>query len=399
MIRRNSFVLKSSLAAFLFAQVHLSSAVFAQVNEADENASVGEESSEAPETQAPAPDSSSRLLLKKKKKKILVDKKGKLPEPEETPSIFLPHWQPEKLSVTVRPVIGLRFYKDSAADSFVSQGEVGGYAAVRGIPLVQGNPGAQISPEFGFAVGQAGVASGVLDTEWGKYERVWGGAQLPVYYKFLRQSFRYRLGVVSGGPLPDVRRSMFQSDTGVAIVPHVSAHYTLTVENSEVKYSSSTTTTLKSYDHWITGRFSTETFKFFVQAGPGFTTTTQEKEGTSGSLTQSETYLLGRTGADLVPKFGLEGTAKYVVSSETDQNFRDPGVRSPLEELGAGADQLSFPEDSFHASLFFGFKNLLAGFGVGYTYSLKILNMSERDGKKSERTSSNGIGIVGSFQI
>lgn len=399
MIRRNSFLFQYFMAALIFAQAPLSSAVFAQDSGAEEGASVGEESSEAPDSQAPAPDNSSRLLLKKKKKSVLVDKKGNPRQANEAPSIYFPHWQPEKLSVTVRPVLGLRFYKDSAADSFVSQGEVGGYAEVRGIPLVQGNPGAQLSPEFGFAVGQAGVAKGVLDTDWGKYERVWGGAQLPVYYKFLRQSFRYRLGVVSGGPLPDVRRSMFQSDSGLAIVPHVSAHYTLTIENSEVKYGSPTTTTLKSYDHWITGRFATETFEFFVQAGPGFTTSTQETEGTSGTLTQSETYLLGRTGADLIPKFGLEGTAKYVISSETDQNFKDPGVRSPLEELGAGADQLSFPEDSLHASVFLGFKKLFVGFGVGYTYSLKILNMSERDGTKRERTTSNGVGIVGNFEL
>lgn len=396
---RTSFFLKSTLTAVLCVQAMQSGAVFAQEGDDETAAAASEESGDAPETQAPTPDNSSRVLLKKKKKSVLVDKHGKARDPNEPPSIFFPHWQPEELKVSVRPVIGLRFFKDSAADAFVSQGEVGGYAQVVGIPLVPGNPGAQLSPEFGFAVGQAGVARGNLDTDWGKYERVWGGAELPIYYKYFRQSFRYRLGVVSGGPLPEVRRSMFQSDSGVAIVPHVSAHYTLTVENSEVKDSSRPTQKLETYDHWITGRFGTKTFNFFIHAGPGFTTSTQESEGTSGTLTQSETYLLARTGADLIPKFGLEGTAKYVISSETDQNFRDPGVRSPLEELGAGADQLSFPEDSLHASVFFGFKKLFVGFGVGYTYSLKILNMSERDGAKRERTTSNGVGIVGNFEF
>ncbi|MEY2986728.1 MAG: hypothetical protein RJB13_249 [Pseudomonadota bacterium] len=396
---RTSFFLKSTLTAVLCVQAIQSGAAFAQDNGDEQAPAASEEATEAPESQAPSPDNSSRLLLKKKKKSVLTDKKGQVREPKESPSIFFPHWQPEELKVSVRPVIGLRFLKDSASGTFVSQGEVGGYAQVVGIPLVQGNPGAQIAPEFGFAVGQASVARRILETDFKKYERVWGGAELPVYYKFLRQSFRYRLGVVSGGPLPEVRRSMFQSDSGVAIIPHVSVHYTLTVENSEVKTSSSPTQNLETYDHWITGRFGTKTFNFFIHAGPGFTTSSQESEGTSGTLTQSETYLLARTGADLIPKFGLEGTAKYVISSETDQNFRDPGVRSPLEELGAGADQLSFPEDSLHASVFFGFKKLFVGFGVGYTYSLKILNMSERDGTKRERTTSNGVGIVGNFEF
>lgn len=400
MSRRSAFILRSSSSAILLAQLLCSGNALAQ-EQADEEsvAESQEQQAEAAAQPEPSQENPSRVLLKKKKRSVLVDKKGKVRQSPQEPSMLLPDWQPELLSVNVRPILGFRIYKDSGADAFVSQGELGGYGEVRGIPLVAGNPGAQISPEFGFAVGQAGVARGALDTEWGRYERIWGGAQLPIYYKFLRQAFRYRTGVLRGGPLPEVRRSLVQSDTGVAIIPYVSAHYTLTVERSTVQLKDSPGQVLESYDHWLTGRFATNALSFFVHAGPGFTTSSLEVEGINGSVHQSETYVLARTGATLVPKFGLEGTAKYIFSSKTDLNFKDPGVRSPLEELGAAADQMSYPEDSLHASVFFGFKNLFAGFGVGWTYSLKILNMSERDGSQRERTTSNGVGIVGSFSL
>jgi hypothetical protein len=399
MVRRGRVSMKWFGLALAVVQISVVATARAQGDAGPEDSTDIDSNSQSSMEESSAPGKGSRLLLKMKKRSVVVDKNGETRDVSERPSLLFPHWQPEELKPSVRPIIGLRFYKDSVSSESVFQGELGALAEVRGIPLVAGNPGVQLSPQFGYAAGRAGVLKSGFDADWGGYERIWGGAAVPVYYKSLKQTFVYRYGVLKGGPLPEVHRSVFQSDSGVAIIPHVSAHYTLTIERSESQRNATPKDTIESYDHWLTGRFSTKALNFYVHAGPGYTTTTLGTEGSSATLSRSETYVLARTGADIIPSFGLDGEAKYVFSSEADTAFRDPAVRSPFEDLGAASTQQSYPEDSLHASVFFGFKKLFAGFGVGWTYSLKILNMSERDGRQRERTSSNGLGIVGQFSF
>jgi hypothetical protein len=321
------------------------------------------------------------------------------PSPKQ-PSIFFPDWKPSKASFGLRPVLGFQYSSDSLTRTTVAQGEFGLYAFARGISVVPGNPGIQIEPGFGYALGTANVQQPGEREESGSYRRVWGGLQTPVYYRFVRQLFGVNYGVVSGGPIAVSRRFQFVSDTGVAIVPHVSAHYTLTYDRSFGEDASSPE--LKSYDHWLHGRFSASMLNFFVDAGPGFSTSNLAVSSSISKIdaSSSETYLLARSGADLfTDKIGLDAQAKYIIAATTEESYVSSSARSPLDDLSGDARRVGLPEDSFHASAFFGFRKVFAGVGIGWRYTLEILNMNERNNTKQQKTESNGLGIFASVNF
>jgi hypothetical protein len=326
-----------------------------------------------------------------------------LAEEEAAPvaSALLPDWKPAAFGIELRPVLGFEYAHNPQSKRTLLQGEAGGYLGVNGVPLVPGNPGAVVEPSLGYAVGTITIDESGKTQQSGTYQRTWGGVRLPIYYRFIRQLFEQRLGVVSGGPQPTSRRNLFRSDTGVAIVQHVSAHYTLTYEKAHG--SGTEYPEISSYDHWIHGRLSTSTLNFFVDAGPGYSQSKSSLSlGTLGNRegTTSGVYLLGVSGFDLVTdKIGFDAAAKYMFSSQTDVSFTPSTARSPLEDLGAQAALTTLPADSLHVSAFFGIRNLFGPFGVGYRYSLQVLNYSEADNKKQQRTETSGLGIHASVRF
>lgn len=335
---------------------------------------------------------------------------AKEPE-EETPkkqSVFFPDWSPAATGYSLRPVLGFQYLslpKTSGSafqsNAYVVQGEIGAHVGLRGIPLIPGNPGMQIEPAVGYAVGQAFVKESGKSVDSGTYDRMWGALRTPIYYKFLRQVFEGRYGQVTGGPLPVMKRSTLISDTGIAVLPLVSAHYTLTHERAYGDKAESPE--IKSYDHWLHGRLSTSVLDFYVDVGPGYSTSESVyTESTAGKINgkTSSTYLLGLSGFDLIPnKIGFEASAKYMFSSETDVKFVGSFGRSPLEDLGAQAARAGLPADSLYASAFFGIRRLVGAFGFGWRYSLEILNFSETNNTKQQKRETNGIGIDGSFSF
>ena len=320
---------------------------------------------------------------------------------ESSGSLLWPEWKPAAFGVSLRPVLGFQYSTDAALDAGVGQAEIGAHVGVQGIPIVAGNPGLQVEPGIGYAVGQAVVKESGRAAQDGTYRRVWGGVRTPIYYRFFRQVFEGRYGVVSGGPLALSKRGMFQSDSAVAIIPHLSAHYTFTFDRSTGEET--TAPELRSYEHWLHARLSADTLSFFVDAGPGYTTSkstvplssTAKKEGTTSGM-----YLLALSGFDLFTnRIGFEAQAKYIFTSNTDTEFVTPGGRSPLDDLGAEARRVGMPADSFRTSAFFGFRRLMGAFGLGWRYSLEILNLNERDGSKRERSESNGLGLYASVNF
>lgn len=355
----------------------------------------------APETDVGKPKAAPRMP----KRKPVPGKAKTAPTQDESsvhPSLFFPNWAPAAFSLNVRPVLGIDYLLNPSSGDYVLQGELGIYAGLRGIPIVAGNPGMQIEPGFGYAVGQAAVKSSGQDIESGVYRRRWGSIRTPVYYRFVRQSFEGKYGEVGGGPLPVSKRASFQSDTGFLILSNLSGHYTLTYDRAwsdDQKFPEIT-----SYDHWLHARIAASLLNFYIDAGPGYSTSksllntvvggaTGKREGTS-----SGAYLLALSGFDLLgDRLGFDASAKYMFSSSTDLSFNGVFARSPLEDLGAQAALVGLPADSLHASAFFGFRKLVGGFGVGWRYSLQILNYSEKNNTKQQKTESNGIGITGNF--
>jgi len=321
-------------------------------------------------------------------------------KPAQQPSIFFPDWKPNAPGFGLRPVLGFQYSSDSRSGAKVGQGEFGLYAFAKGINVVPGNPGLQFEPGFGYALGAATVQQPGEREKSGSYRRIWGGLQAPVYYRFVRQLFGVNYGLVSGGPLPLARRFQFVSDTGVAVLPHISAHYTLTYDRTFGDGSAAPE--LNSYDHWLHGRLSAGFLNFFIDAGPGFSTSklSQSTESLKVNSSSSETYLLARSGLDLfTDKIGFDAQAKYIISATSKGSFESGSVRSPLDDLGGDARRVGLPEDSFHASAFLGLRRVFAGVGIGWRYTLEILNMNERNNTKQQKTESNGLGIFASVNF
>jgi hypothetical protein len=318
----------------------------------------------------------------------------------ETSSPFFPDWKPAPFGLQVHPVLGLQYSSNSKTDVSVFQGEAGVYVGAQGIPVIAGNPGFQVEPGLGYAWGKAVVKTPGLNVSEGSYRRSWWGIQTPVYYKFVRQLFGYRAGEVSGGPIEVSKQMAFTSDTGIAVLPHVTAHYTLSYEKSSGE--NATYPTLNSYDHWLHGRLSADMFNFFVDAGPGFSTSklTLPQGATTLEAEASGTYLLAVSGMDvLTDKIGFEAQAKYMFSSDADANYASTGRRSPLEDLGVEAQRLGLPPDSLAASAFFGVRRLIGVLGLGWRYNLLILNYSEKNNTKQVKTESNGLGVYAAVKF
>lgn len=327
--------------------------------------------------------------------------KKSAPQAARASSVFLPDWAPSSFGIELNPVLGFEYLTLSRTKESRAQAEIGGFIGLRGIPVIPGNPGFQIEPGAGYAVGQAIVKADGKSAETGAYTRRWGSVGLPIYYRFIRQTFLGRYGVVSGSPLPLTERLSLQSDTAVALIPHVSAHYTLTYANSTS--DSVTKPEFSSYDHWLHARLTGSILNFFVDVGPGFSTSkSSQKLGSTGSLDakSSGAYLLGLSGFDLLTdKIGFEASAKYMFTSETDVNFYLPEERSPLDDLGAIPALTGLPADSLHASAFFGIRRLIGAVGIGWRYSLEILNFSESNNTKQQKRETNGLGIYASVRF
>jgi hypothetical protein len=355
----------------------------------------------SPEVEPAKPKSSPRMPRKKG-----ASSKAKAINDEASPSSspFFPNWAPAGFGINVRPVLGVDYLLNPSTGNYLLQGEMGVFLGLRGIPLVPGNPGMQIEPGFGYAVGQAAVKESGKSIESGVYRRRWGSVRTPIYYRFVRQTFEGKYGEVGGGPLPISKRASFQSDTGVLILSNLSGHYTLTYERAwgeEQKYPEIT-----SYDHWVHARIAASVLNFYIDAGPGYSTSKSVLNtvigGAAGKAegTSSGAYLLALSGFDLLgDRLGFDASAKYMFSSNTDLSFYGVFARSPLEDLGAQSALVGLPADSLNASAFFGFRRLFGGFGLGWRYTLQILNYGEKNGTKQQKTESNGIGITGNFSF
>jgi hypothetical protein len=335
-----------------------------------------------------------------------VKEKEKKPVSKSKSAVF-PDWVPRKNEYGISPVLGFQYLSipkslgsPFASAATVMQAEIGGYAEVRGVPLIPDNPGLQLEPSFGYAVGQAFAKESGKSVESGSYSRTWGGLAVPVYYKFFRQTFGGKYGLVTGGPLPAVRHSVFTSDSGFKILSFLSAHYTLTSER--IFGEKATSPEVKVQDNWFHGRLSAPVLNFFFDMGPGFSTVESSVSDSSANKLKGKTssaYLLALSGLDLVPdKIGFEASGKYMFSSDTDANFATPSGRSPLMDLGAQAAGTGLPADSLSVSAFCGVKKLFGPFGFGWRYSLEILNYSA-SGDKQQKRESSGLGIVGSFSL
>lgn len=314
---------------------------------------------------------------------------------EEIEGAFFPDWKPVNFDWGIRPILGLQYTKitSDTGDLDTVSSEAGLAAHVQGIPVVPGNKGFYISPSIGKAWGSMdSKVSGSTKTQSVKYNRTYGGSDFIFYAGF----YRHTLGVIRGVKefsttgYDKVQTLGITNDFGFLVLNWASAHLTYSYLNAfSDQYSKPF---MKEHDYWLHGRLFTSVLSMFLDAGPGFTSA-EEFSVASGLHSKiadgNIQYLKAITGLHLFWKIGATGHAKYIVSSSEKNLGTYSQTILPDQELNQPRS-LAMPEDSLSASAFFGIRNLVAGFGIGWQYNLQILNMSEKNGSEKVTTKDNG---------
>lgn len=317
---------------------------------------------------------------------------------KEAESMLFPNWGTPSFDWYIDPIIGLSYTKyTNEQGSFDTVASEAGLAlGLKGVPLIPSNPGLYISPGAGRAWGSVDTKDPSNKTTSVKYTRTFGNLSLVVPVYWYRHTLRLTRGVkeYSVDSIDRWQSFSVMNDFAVLILPVLSGHLTHTYLKAFREDFDKQN--LLENDYWVHARFSTSVLKFFIDAGPGFTVSKEYlvEPGNHQEVADGQVdYFKLLTGLHLFWKFGMTGQAKYIYKS-TDNNLGQYATELlPEESLNQPREQ-TMPEDSLNASLFFGARQILGGFGFGYQYYLQILNMNEKDGKKKETTRDQGFTIT-----
>ncbi len=321
-------------------------------------------------------------------------------EPEAKTSPFLPSWSPEQFNLGLGPIIGVRTRSagrgDTEYDSISS--EIGLGARIRGIPLVPSNPGITVEPYGSYTWGNRTekLKSASLDqSETSGFQRYWYGFLSRFYFNYLRYSLDIGTGNLNfdDKEFTDLKGQRYMNDFAILLVPYLSAHYTLTFFN--LMESDKSKPTIEERDQWFHLRMAFSLFDFWLDLGPGFTTTKYSESSDGGlSLERAEidqSYLKALTAFNIIWKLGASGSIKYVYDADKIQDIRGDIDQLPNETLSENKNLTSLPEGSLEASAFFGIRGLMAGFGVGWQlYYLEL----DRDGPEKEISRDQGLVVT-----
>lgn len=305
-------------------------------------------------------------------------------------AVFLPDWKTDSFDWTLGPILGVRArqteYGDVKYDSVLSEAGLG--ARIQGIPLIPGNPGITIEPYASYTWGnrtQKVKGAAIDETDSSGFQRHWYGAVGRLYY----QAFRYSLDIGRGRinfddkQYTDLKASRFQNDFGLMILPHLSGHYTIT--SYQVREGDHSTPAIDDFDHWLHAKLSFDLFRSTLDFGPGKQQT--EYAGLNAATGRYEDlgdvdseYLKAIAGMQIFWKLGLSAYAKYILESDEASGLNDTIEQLPNETLAESRTLAFLPKDSLEASVFFGLKDVLAGFGFGW--QLYYLELKQSDESK-----------------
>lgn len=326
------------------------------------------------------------------------------PPTKAIPSVLFPDWSPESFDWNIGPIAGFRARQtdvDGLRTDVVSS-EFGLGVRVHGIPLVPGNPGLTVQPYGSYTWGNRTEKvkdADLSETESTGFQRSWYGVVGRFYYR----AFRYSLDLGQGQILHDkdafvdISARRIQNDFGLMILPFFSAHYTLT--SLTVTESGEDKPGIEELDHWLHGRLAFSLFNFNLDVGPGMSRS--EYSGRTASdqpfkkiATVESLYMKALTSLHIFWKLGASGSAKYIIHADKDDGLQDGIEQLPYEGLAQRKSLAALPDGSLEASVFFGLRDLFAGFGVGWQYYYL-----EQKSSPKEISRNSGFALVYSADI
>lgn len=325
----------------------------------------------------------------------------------QRPHWLFPDWPASSFQWGGYPVIGFRYVNDLETQIQTSTIEAGLGIQASGIPLKEGNPGASLAPQAGYALGFVTLAPKQGEKQSGVYHRVWGGFEVPILVKFTKTTLGIRYAQINGQKIEKSRMGGFTFDEGLLVLPFFATHYTLDLER--VYEATWNEPGLQSQDHWLSLRFFTSFLNARFAIGPAITLTKfylRDVSPTGERLTSTSLYADTRTdslravaGTDLFWKIRATVDSRYILNVSRksggliDDKTTKNAVRSPDKGLNDAPELPLAPEDSLLTSAFFGIKGLFGGLGFGYRYTLEVFDLNAREGRKTRKRESSGVGL------
>ena len=326
-------------------------------------------------------DSNTQTQKKQKKKRR---KKKKRPH---EPSKYLPDWPTSRFGWGIKPIVGFQQSETviSGAKTTTTISEAGGGFVVRGLPLIPGNVGIDISPRGSYTNGQHKSIRKKQDSE-KKYEsaftRTTIGASTNIYLKSYRHVFGLDLGSLEyKKDFTTSKEISILNDFGLLIIDFFSMHLTTTVVT--VYESKISNPLLEEKDYWIHGRFHFSSIGLVLDLGPGFTmleTFEEQDDKRIVNESVSTAYILGKFAVNIVWKLGISGTFKYVYGASETKVQSTGDTVLPTKEVSDSDKIATLPRDTLTSTIFFGARRIYGGIGVGWQISQTIYNFQETDG-------------------
>lgn len=327
--------------------------------------------------------------------------KEKADEVATEPSPFLPAWSPDAFDLKLGPILGVRArstnYGEKKYDTVSS--EIGLGARLRGIGLAPGNPGITVEPYGSYTWGnrtEKVKGAALNETESSGFQRYWYGFLARFYYNFLRYSLDYGQGKINYDKrdFVDLEADRWENDFAILILPFFSAHYTLTFY--ELNESIFPRPSIEEEDHWFHLRMAFSLFDLWLDFGPGFTkreySGLQDGSGEFGKIASiDESYMKALAAFNLIWRLGASGSIKYIYAADSVEGLNDTIAQLPNETLSKNQSLANLPKGSIEGSAFFGVRQLLAGFGVGWQLHYLELN---HDGADKQISRDQGLVVT-----
>jgi hypothetical protein len=323
------------------------------------------------------------------------------------PRWLFPDWPASSFQWGGYPVIGFRYVDDGDTRTQTTTLEAGLGVQASGIPLKEGNPGASLAPQAGYALGFVTLVPEGSAKKTGVYHRIWAGFEVPVLVKFSKSTLGLRYAQINGKLVSPSKLGALTFDEGILVLPFFATHYSY--ELQRVFERTWGDPRLVSQDHWVSLRFFTSVLNARLAFGPAVTFTKFYVDDLNADGTpRSSTSLFADTrtdslravaGSDLFWKVRATLESRYIlnVTRKSGGLIDDVGTQSAVRLPDQGVNEAPelplAPKDSLLTSAFFGIKGLFGGLGFGYRYTVEIFDLNAREGRKTRKRESSGVGL------
>ncbi|NRA68175.1 MAG: hypothetical protein HRU19_27070 [Pseudobacteriovorax sp.] len=315
-------------------------------------------------------------------------------------SDWFPDWDMVSRGWSLRPIVSYEKRTQRGRDYSISAQsiEFGANLQLNDFRVLKDiNPGFSFRPGFGYTWGGSELdiksPDGNSSAESG-YNRNWFEVETNFYYHFFRHNLTFVKGkILYDETFADIDQLTLNNDFGVLLKPfwssHVSVHYSV-LTNRENSIDLETVT-----DYWFYQNFQLRPLKTRIQVGPGISYLTSKVLLEDIELTEKtrQSYLLARMALNVFWKLGLNARAEYTyaVSGESSVTNSYFGER-PNSDLNTPQPNFNLAEDTLQTLVFFGLRNLIGGFGLGYQISQITVNATGSSDTETQTT--EGFGFI-----